>query len=325
MPRNRKLKDKYGADAVAEFVNPFTNVEHTDQYQLFYDTLRKLVFSNFKWYGLTNSEAQVIEYNLIMTKRVGAVKTKFDASTKTPDGVFYGPYGIDTSKEVIYDFYGNPNALSVTGVNGNIFTSNEYAIGYDSMDFYINQPMGRPVFSYLRQLAFELNDSWQMWKTAAETRKNGVIIQCSDERVKRNIEKVLNAKSENSPYIVLTGDISNQTEVLFRNSVGSDISEYYMHYMNTWGSVLDLLGLENNSQNKRERLVVTEAEMNRSLSRYLGADRLKARKQFAEDISELTGRKITVENYLASTITENMNAANEYGLGELDDEVQRLV
>lgn len=93
--------------------------------------------------------------------------------------------------------------------------------------------------------------------------------------------------------------------------------------MNTWGFVLDLLGMENNSQNKKERLVVTEAEMNRSLSRYLGANRLMARKLFAKNCNEKFGTNIKVENYLDSIVNENPNEANTYGMEDGEENVSK--
>ena len=147
-----------------------------------------------------------------------------------------------------------------------------------------------------------------------------MVFQCSNKKSSNILKQILKKLSDNDPFVVVDADIDNQMEPIFSSGSAQGINEFHMHFMNTWGMVLDLLGLENNSQNKRERLVVTEAEMNRSLSRYLGANRLRARKTFAENWSKKTGLDIRVENYLDSIIQENSNDANTYGIeGEADD------
>ena len=71
-------------------------------------------------------------------------------------------------------------------------------------------------------------------------------------------------------------------------------------------------------------MIVSESERNRSLSRYVGADRLQARKIFAEELNKKFGTNIQVENYLASMITENGNDANIYGEQVKEDVPDRM-
>lgn len=178
-----------------------------------------------------------------------------------------------------------------------------------------------PLYSYVDILADELDRSYCAWQVAAETRKLGMVFQCQNQKSANILKDVLKRISENDPYVIINSDISDQTDVLWNSSNTQGISEYHMHFMNTWGFVLDLLGMENNSQNKKERLVVTEAEMNRSLSRYLGANRLMARKLFAKNCNEKFGTNIKVENYLDSIVNENPNEANIYGMEDGEENV----
>ncbi len=282
-------------------------------YKMFENSLKRLVMSNFKWYELDENQANAIEWNLVTTGMVGAVVTDFNLEKQIPDGLFIGLVGsIDNP---VYDFYGYPNGIKVTGLNGKEYESTEkYAIGYDSMYRRPNMIMLPSIFTYVKTLAAELTDAYEMWKTAAETRKQGMIFTCPTKQSAELLKKILKTRSANDPYIVVENyDFADGTTVDFRPNTGNDLAQFHENFMNVWGHVLDLLGLENNSQNKKERMIVSEIELNRSLSRYLAADRLAARKAFAEKLSEITGKEIRVENYLASMITETPDEANVYG------------
>lgn len=312
------------ADQEPEFArSPYTmndayNENNSRMYKIFRDTILRLLYSNFKWYGLTDQEAQAVEYYLINDGRVCAVKSEFDLDTQSPDAVLYGRFGTDTDT-VLYDFYGNPLSASCSGWNGEVYRANDpdhFVIGFDTCANHRTHAQIPPIISYVDTLAYLLDRAYQAWQVASETRKLGMVFQCSSDKSKRILEDTLRKLSSNKPYVVIEGNINEDTEQILAHSGGTDgISEYHMQFMNTWGCVMDLLGLENNSQNKRERLVVTEAEMNRSLSRYIGADRLRARKMLAEALSDKFGISIQVENYLASMVIEEGNEANEYGTG----------
>lgn len=300
---------------------PYNNL--SNKYNIFRDSIVKLLFSNFKWYGLSFQEAQTLEYNLIFRGRACGIKSAFDLDTKTPEGIFYGAYGTETDT-LKYNFYGYPTEANCTGMNGIVLhakSEKDFEICFDSCDnIYSYGMLTSPIYSYVEVLAQELDRAYSAWQVAAETRKLGMVFQCSNKKSSNILKQILKKLSDNDPFVVVDADIDNQMEPIFSSGTAQGINEFHMHFMNTWGMVLDLLGLENNSQNKRERLVVTEAEMNRSLSRYLGANRLRARKTFAENWSKKTGLDIRVENYLDSIIQENSNDANTYGIeGEADD------
>ena len=305
----------------AEFAGRFpaetaTGQSLSNKYPIFRDAITKLLFSNFKWYGLSEMEANTIEYNLIMTGRVCAIKSKFDIDKKTPDGIFYGVYGTQVN-DIQYDFYGYPTKASCSGLNGEIFTAespDDFEIGFDSSaNIYQFGILTTPLYAHVETLAKELDRSYQMWQVAAETRKLGMVFDCKTKRSANLLKSILKKISENNPYVVVDSEIGDEIDTIYSPSNTVGLSEYHDNFINTWAMVMDLLGLENSPSNKKERLVVTEAEMNRSLSRYLGADRLKARKEFAENCNKKFGTNIQVENYLDSIINESENNASIYG------------
>ena len=79
-------------DKAAEFAgmqNQFVEApcNHSRLYYIFRDTIFRLLYSNFKWYNITEQEARMIEFMLINNGRICAVKTEFNMDERTPDGV----------------------------------------------------------------------------------------------------------------------------------------------------------------------------------------------------------------------------------------------
>lgn len=288
----------------------------TKMHSKFRDSILRLLYSNFAWYGLEPDEANMIENFLILEGRVCAIKESFSVEDQTADGVYFGRFGTDVP-DMRWDFYGNPLKASCSGFSGYIAKADSpdnFVLGFDTMAVQRSQNMTMPLFTYIDDLAVELDKAYSAWKVATETRKIGMVFQCSTPASEKLLKSVLKDLSDGSPFVVVQGDLQGGTEqVQFAPGTGGAIEEFHMNFMNAWGMVLDILGLENNSQNKRERLVVSEAELNRSLSRYLAADRLRARQIFAEQITKKFGRQVTVENYLASIVDETPEDANKPG------------
>lgn len=282
---------------------------------VFKDTITRLVYSNFIWYGLESYEAQAIESMLITNGVVGAIKSKFDIATETPSGVFFGKY---SQLGDMYDFYGRPTSAMVTGLNGKELISNDYSgwcVGFDTTAITVLRPTTPPLYTYIHRLAYELDFAYQALQVAVETHKQGMIFKVNSTSEEKILKDVLRKISANNPYIIIRGgdDLRDIDPVLFAPSSSQAVSDYYDNFQNAWSLVLDLIGLEHSSQQKKERLVVDEAQQNNSLARYAGADRLRARKIFADELNSKFGLNVKVENYLRSIAEEAQNNADKYG------------
>lgn len=300
---------------------PSDDRHKSTMYKIFRNTIYRLVYSNFAWYGPEPEQVDTIEDRLIKDGRVVAVKTDFDLDKQTGDNIYIGLMGSHPSIDTV-DFYGYPLACSCTGRNGKqivIDNTDNFVPGYDTMAYTRTHPYIMPIITYIDYLAAELTDAYEAWKVATDTNKTGLVITTQNQKTAQTVMKLLQAISANKPWTVLSSDINEQMEVLFRPSARGTLEEFYTNYINVWGHVLDLLGLDNSPQNKKERLIVDEVMMNRSLSRYIGADRLRARKMFCEQVNEKFGTSWSVENYLDSVVLEDTNAANEPGIDDADD------
>lgn len=286
--------------------------------RIFKDTILRLLFSNFIWYGLEEIEAQTIERQLIMTGQVGAVRTMFSIDNQQPEGVYFGriaPAGD------WFDFYGMPFAATVTGYNGIELlglTQNDWCICFDTTAITTLSPMFTSAYTYVERLAQELDYAYQALQVAVATHKQGLIFHVRDLQEEKILKSVLRKIDANNPFIIKRGgdDISGQQPVMFAPASAQAVTIYYDNFQNAWSMVMDLLGLEHSASQKKERLVVDEAEQNNSLARYIGGDRLRARRKFADALNEKFGMNVRVENYLRSMADEEQNQADVYGQEE---------
>lgn len=284
---------------------------HRPMYGVIKNSIKRIIFSNFAWEGLTPIESRFIERSLIMYGRVAAVKSKFDIENRTPDGVYFGKINIYTDK---FDFYGQPyGEIGITGLNGIEIKSKDYAIGYDTTACNTLSAEIPPIYTVIDKLTQVVYEAYSAWVVARETSKSSTIITTNNHRSAKIIRTILNAISENNPYIVLENDPAMENITTdFRNNT-EHVKVFYDNYINSWGMVLDILGCENAAPNKHERMIVGEMELNQSFSKYISADRMQAREMFADLVKEKCGKTITPYNYLHEIIhqAEMEDLANE--------------
>lgn len=310
-----QMPDKAAAFAGKQFLINGTQTPCHNQsklYRLFRDSIRKLLYANFEWSGdITPIEASYLEYQLIETGRVIAM-----AANGT---VYYGLLGMSDTQsddqntvQVLYDFYGQPSYASCTGLNGSVLTAdaNHFVIGYDTMCTTVISPMVPPTSVYIDALAENLDNAYSAWRVAIDTNKLGMVFNAPDETSARLMQKVLNDISANKPFVITRGNMSQQVNTTYRPGAQGAVSAYYQNLLNAWSLVMDFLGIENESAQKRERMVVEEAVRNNSLSKSLGYDRLRARQIFAQQIGEKLGKHITVTNAYARLLDETDTNGN---------------
>lgn len=275
-------------------------------HSFFKDSIYNLLYANFKWEGdITPVEAHAIERMLIQTGMVCAVRSQFDEETQSPAGIYYGRYNTAGADNVTYDFYGYPSAAACTGLNGVVIRATEnFVLGHDSLAYNYVSPIVSPLESHVSRIACLLDEAYQSWRVAVETHKQGIVFDAPDNATFNLLSATLKKISANNPFIITRGIAgADRVNTLFRTGGHDAVTVYYQNFLNVWSLVLDLLGIENEAENKRERLVVEEAIRSGSLSRCLGQNRLAARQEFARELQKL-GVSVTVSNAFAAIIRE---------------------
>ncbi len=281
---------------------------YTQRFQLFRQSVVKLLYSNFMWEGITAEEADSIEWYLLNEGRVCAVQSALDIEKNVPEGIHFGRFSCELSGDNMVDFYGNPTRGKCVGMNGKEIdapTQEDFVLGFDSTATYLQSQLTNPLISFVDDLARQIDDAYGAWRVAIDTRKCGIAFTAQNQAEEEAIKKAVDGITENNPYLIVRNALDIGSTIQFNSTNLSGISEFHTNYINAWSAVLDMLGLENSPQNKKERLVVTEAENNRNLSKYLASDRLQAREKFADTINKKFGTNIKVYNYLAKRSEEN--------------------
>lgn len=304
--KNGKLASQLGVspgDAVPEYLAAAYRVlpyPRNGMYNIIYNTLLRIMFAAVRWEGLTPIESSFIERELIMTGRVLAVKTN--------GGVMFGRFSADSGD---CDFYGQPYSVTAVGLNGMSFSAGagNYVIGYDSNATTMITQMVPPRYPLCDELACRIYNAYAAWIVAMETSKAATILVTPDDATTRTVKRVIQAVTENDPYVVLTNESNVQMsdlQVLFRNHT-EHVKVLYDNYINTWGMALDLMGLPNAAPNKHERMIVGEMELDQSLARYVSGDWMSARENFAKEVGRLLGMEIKPVNYLNEQLKEDTN------------------
>lgn len=284
---------------------------------IFKDSIIRLLYSNFIWYGLEDIEARTIEHYLITAGSVVGLRSNFNLEARTPSGIFYGQYSPYGDK---YDFYGVPQGAMCSGRNGLVFSTekpDDFVIGWDTTAVSINSPSIVSIYTYVARLAEELDKAYQALQVAVETHKQGIVFYTESPKETQILQNTLQKISGNNPFIIVQGNrMQTDQPVLFAPNNTQVVSQYYDNFQNAWSMVMDIIGLEHSTGQKKERLIVDEANQNNSLARYIGGDRLRARKRFAEELNKKFGLNVRVENYLMSIAEEAQDEADKYGKSE---------
>lgn len=299
-------------DMQAEFLGAQYNYYGEDTYKIIRGTIIKLIFSNFGWEGLKRIESNFLERLLIMNGRALGVKSTLDVVNGTPGGFYVGYFNTENTK---YDFYGQPLETVCAGLNGMNLRAvyPNFSICYDTTAHINTGVIVPPIFTLVDKLAGFVYDSYSAWRVAMHTSKAATIFNANDAKEANMIKRVLQKVSENDPYIVLQNGHAanlNPIDISFRNNT-DHVKTFYDNYINSWGTVLDMLGFQNAAPNKHERLIVGEMQLNTSMATYVAADRLKAREDFAEEVRERMGIIIKPYNYLQRMLDESVDREGE--------------
>lgn len=257
------------------------------RFGIFKDNIIRLLYSQFEYHGMTREERAMVEYCFLNEGSCVAVKENGIVS-----------FGNVEIESVLYSFYGTPLQVACRGATDkkiiNVKEPN-FVIGYDTLAILNTTLLVAPIITYVDNLAKELDNSYSALRVAVESNKASLIFSAKNKKEGAILRQVMDGISENSPHIVIENDDNFQPEnILIKSSSTNIIEQFHSNFVNTWSSVLDLIGFENSPQNKKERLVVAEAIANMNISNHIANDRLKAREIWLKEINEKFGTNYSV-------------------------------
>lgn len=276
----------------------------------------------FEWVGMPETcNARMLEMALIMNGTGIIAKTDNGYMTliSTPDGSL--------------NVYGDPVGAYGYGLNGYNKHFNLYVDGADDVPA-INKQSGiidavmckdnelmYPFANYLRVYASRIADTQRSLDVVARMLKAPAIITC-DERDVQNVKKVLEQIDINTPYILGIGALPYDTLKTIDTGVSPEsLKVLYDYLCNLNSQASELIGVNSNpEQNKRERMLVDEINVNNADTSLKLDIRLKERQAFCKRVNDAFGLNISVKANAQNEEFAN-NAKEPYNDDKEDEEI----
>lgn len=267
------------------------------------DYWKMLATSIFKWSGFASE--YIGEYIERVLYEYGSIVFFID----DVDGV---QKALKWNLQGSLNIYGEPKAWNVIGVNG----FNKYLTEDNSVRIFNNKlkiPTYRYVYYYIGKLV-NIDGAIDVNVNAIKT----PYIFAGDESQLLTMKNTFQKISDNEPVIYKNSKsmLDNVLEVhdLKVDYRGKDLSELFDYYE---GKILTYLGLKSVKSDKKERLVVDEANQNEDFKNINFASMLDARQKAVKEINKMFDLNITVE--LNPMLVEKKEEGKENGKLHNDD------
>lgn len=278
------------------------------KYQLFV-VFMSILNSQFEWKGLPK---EIKPYNLekILNFYGQAVLFKYN-------GDFLVTSCANTS---LLNIYGEPTQVQPVALNGLTFPvvnvsnslSQEGAKFKDGVRIR-NNLYCTPTYFLIKPFIDKLCFIWESMGINAGLSRLKYIIHANKNlasTIKTEIKKIVGG-ADCLPVVNEKVNIMSEIEKLDFN-IPYESEKYWEDFDKTFAFICEICGITTNlSQNKKERLIVSEVESNDELTTLCEDARLEFRKYACEEINELFGLDISVDNKVqdvkATQPTDNVN------------------
>ena len=199
------------------------------------------------------------------------------------------------------NIYGEVNEVSAFGWNGFNRSYKNYMYGSDNTD--ANAVVCRdndcmyPMINVLIMYAKRLTDTMRTLDVTARKLKTPYFITC-DESQKSSIKKILDDIDFNKDAIIANrSTMPNEFNILQTGANPESVRVLWEHYSNLQAEIRTLLGINSAANlDKKERLVVDEAQANDILTDINIDYRLKSYQLFCDTANSLFDLSISVKN-----------------------------
>lgn len=242
--------------------------------------LKNLATTLFKWKNLPKSiNERFLEQALFLYGRVGFAK----------DDVTGDLIALPMVQNGQFDIYGEPKGIIMFGMNGYQLHADRENSVY-CYDNYNKRGIISDVLMFAKRM--EIVERTKDINIAAQ--RTPYILSGSKSQI-ATLMKLYTDITENKPVHIVdkTLDLTSvqclPTQAPF---ISLDLEVIKRH---TWGEALNFIGVDNNANEKKERLVVGEAVGNLGAVKAERYARLKPRQEAVEKVNEMFGTDIEVE------------------------------
>lgn len=288
---------------------------------MFYNLLNILMYS-FSIEGLPDScNERFFKLNLIFNG--------YAALIKDPD-LGYLSLGVrPTVNSSQLNIYGEFPDVMAFGWNGFNKQYTNYMYGTDNTDAEAvicrDNDMMYPMINIIWMYAKRLTDTMRTLDITARKLKTPYFITC-DEAQKSSIKKILEDVDFNQDSIIANrSTMPNEFNVLQTGVQPESVRVLWEHYSNLESEIRTFLGINSAANlDKKERLVVDEAEANDILTDINIQYRLKSYQQFCDTVNNLWGLNISfisnIDIVEKQAETDSSITRHEYIGGDTDEE-----
>lgn len=288
---------------------------------MFYNLLNILMYS-FSIEGLPDScNERFFKLNLIFNG--------YAALIKDPD-LGYLSLGVrPTVNSSQLNIYGEFPDVMAFGWNGFNKQYTNYMYGTDNTDAEAvicrDNDMIYPMINIIWMYAKRLTDTMRTLDITARKLKTPYFITC-DEAQKSSIKKILEDVDFNQDSIIANrSTMPNEFNVLQTGVQPESVRVLWEHYSNLESEIRTFLGINSAANlDKKERLVVDEAEANDILTDINIQYRLKSYQQFCDTVNNLWGLNIrfisNIDIVEKQAEIDNSITRHEYIGGDTDEE-----
>lgn len=288
---------------------------------IFYNLLNIAMYS-FSIEGLPDScNERFFKLNLIFNG--------YAALIKDPD-LGYLSLGVrPTMNSSELNIYGEFPDVHAFGWNGFNKTYTNYMYGTDNTDAEAiicrDNDLMYPMINVIWMYAKRLTDTMRTLDVTARKLKTPYFITC-DEAQKSSIKKILDDVDFNQDSIIANrSTMPNEFNVLQTGVQPESVRVLWEHYSNLESEIRTFLGINSAANlDKKERLVVDEAQANDILTDINIQYRLKSYQQFCDTVNNLWGLNISIVSNIDIVENQAENDAsiiqNENIGGDTDEE-----
>lgn len=288
---------------------------------MFYNLLNILMYS-FSIEGLPDScNERFFKLNLIFNG--------YAALIKDPD-LGYLSLGVrPTVNSSQLNIYGEYPDVMAFGWNGFNKQYTNYMYGTDNSDAEAvicrDNEMMYPMINIIWMYAKRLTNTMRTLDITARKLKTPYFITC-DETQKSSIKKILEDVDFNQDSIIANrSTMPNEFNVLQTGVQPESVRVLWEHYSNLESEIRTFLGINSAANlDKKERLVVDEAEANDILTDINIQYRLKSYQQFCDTVNNLWGLNISFVSNIdiveKQAETDSSITRHEYIGGDTDEE-----
>lgn len=266
-------KSKNKAFWMSKRLNDQTFLDH-------YNRLMELAINMFEWINLPSTvDERFLE--LCLMGRGFAVFFK--------DPVM-GYLGLTATVGGEYDVYKNPVYRYAYSSGSNY----QRTLSIDDSVLIYNNRLRQPIKNTLEMYADRLTEIQRAIDVNVKQQKTPLIVKGTEEQV-LSIKNAIGMRDENLPVLITDRSFNLEDIMIYPTEAPYVADKLFQLYRQTWAEAYTYLGVENNVQDKKERLVSGEVSSSLASVEANRLTRLNARKQACDEINRMFGLDIDVQ------------------------------